>query len=74
VILDVSMPGMNGFEVAKEMRRIAPSSKIVLFSVHEVPATAREVGADGFVLKSSGVEALEKALETVLQRRSAACA
>jgi DNA-binding NarL/FixJ family response regulator len=72
VILDLSLPGMNGFEVAKEIRRIAPSTKIVFFTIHEVPATAREVGADGFVLKSSGVEALEKTLETVLQRRSAA--
>jgi two-component system nitrate/nitrite response regulator NarL len=72
VILDVSMPIMNGFEVAREIRRIAPSTKIVFFSIHDVPATAREVGADGFVLKSSGVEALEKTLETVLQHRLAA--
>ena len=72
VILDLSLPGMNGFEVAKEIRRLAPSTKIVFFTIHDVPATAREVGADGFVLKSSGVEALEKTLETVLLRRSAA--
>ena len=72
VILDLSMPVMNGFEVAREIRRIAPSTKIVIFSIHDVPATAREVGADGFVLKSAGIEALEKTLETVLQRRSAA--
>jgi DNA-binding NarL/FixJ family response regulator len=72
VILDLSLPGMNGFEVAKEIRRIAPSTKIVFFTIHDVPATAREVGADGFVLKSSGAEALEATLESVLQRRSAA--
>jgi two-component system nitrate/nitrite response regulator NarL len=72
VILDVSMPMMNGFEVAKEIRRMAPSTKIVFFTMHDVPATASEVGADGFVLKSSGVEVLEKTLETVLLRRSAA--
>jgi DNA-binding NarL/FixJ family response regulator len=72
VILDLSLPGMNGFEVAKEIRRIAPYTKIVFFTMHDVPATALEVGADGFVLKSAGIEALEKTLETVLQRRSAA--
>ena len=72
VILDISLPVINGFEVTQEIRRIAPSTKIVLFSIHDVPATAREVGADGFVLKSSGVEVLEKTLETVLLRRSAA--
>ncbi len=72
VILDLSLPGMNGFEVAKEIRRIAPSTKIVFFTIHDVPASAREAGADGFVLKSSGIEALEKTLETALLRRSAA--
>lgn len=67
VILDLSLPVMNGFEVATEIRRIAPSTKIVLFSVHEVPATARDLGIDAFVAKSSGVEVLAAALERVLQ-------
>jgi len=70
VILDISLPVMNGFEVAKEIRRIAPSTKIVFFSIHELSATARQIGGDGFVLKSSGVETLEATLESVLQRRS----
>ena len=69
VILDLSLPVMNGFEVAKEIRRIAPSTKIVFFSIHEIPATARQIGADGFVLKSSGVERLETMLEDVLRHR-----
>jgi DNA-binding NarL/FixJ family response regulator len=72
VILDISLPVINGFEVTQEIRRIAPSTKIVMFSIHDVAATALQNGADGFVLKSSGVEALEAALESVLQRRSAA--
>jgi DNA-binding NarL/FixJ family response regulator len=68
VILDLSLPVMNGFEVAKEIRRIAPSTKIVLFSIHDVPATAHHIGVDAFVAKSSGIEALAGALERVLQR------
>ena len=72
VILDVSMPVMNGFEVAQEIRRIAPTTKIVIFSIHDVASTALQIGADGFVLKCSGVEALEAMLENVLQHRSAA--
>src|SRR5579862_4143683 len=63
VILDLSIPVMNGFQVAQEIRRIAPSTKIVFFSVYDVPTTAREVGADAFVTKSSGVEALLVAME-----------
>lgn len=65
VILDISLPGMNGFEVAQKIRLLAPSTRIVLFSVHDVPATAREIGVDGFVAKSSGVEALAATLERV---------
>ena len=54
---------MNGFEVAQEIRRIAPSTKIVLFSIHEVPATAKYIGIDAFVSKSSGMEALRETLQ-----------
>jgi DNA-binding NarL/FixJ family response regulator len=65
VILDISLPVINGFEVAQRIRLIAPSTRIVLFSIHDVPATARDIGADAFVAKSSGVEALADALERV---------
>ncbi len=59
VVLDLSLPGeMNGFDVATQIRRVAPMTKIVLFSLHDVPVTAREVGADAFVSKSSGVAQL----------------
>jgi DNA-binding NarL/FixJ family response regulator len=71
VILDLSLPIMNGFEVAKEIRLIAPSTKIVFFSMHEIPATTTIVGADAFVAKTSGIEELKAALDRVLQRRAA---
>ena len=65
VILDISLPVINGFEVAQRIRLIAPSTRIVLFSIYDVPATARDIGVDAFVAKSSGVEALADALERV---------
>jgi DNA-binding NarL/FixJ family response regulator len=65
VILDISLPVMNGFEVAQKIRLLAPSTRIVLFSIHDVPATARDIGVDAFVAKSSGVEALAATLERV---------
>lgn len=64
VILDLTMPVMNGFETAREIRRIAPHTKIVFFSMHETPTTARAVGADAFVAKSH----LAKDLATTLTR------
>lgn len=72
VILDLTMPVINGFQVAKDIRQIAPSTKIVFFSVHDIPTVAREAGADAFVAKSSGIEALLAAIERVVQRGTTA--
>lgn len=74
VILDISLPVINGFEVAQRIRLIAPSTRIVLFSIHDVPATAREIGVDAFVAKSAGVEALEATLERVCVTLPGDCA
>ena len=67
VILDLSMPGMNGFETAAKLRVMAPSVKIIFFSVHDIPATARLVGADAFVSKSSAPQELVHTVNRVLQ-------
>ena len=66
VILDLTMPVMNGIEAAEEIRRIAPSIKIVLFSMHDMPSTARMLHANAFVAKSSAARDLPVALERVL--------
>jgi len=67
VILDLSMPGINGFETAEQILTIAPSVRIVFFSAHEIPATARLVGADAFVSKSSSLEELTLTVSRALQ-------
>lgn len=67
VILDLTMPGMNGFETAEKMLLIAPSLRIIFFSAHEIPATARLVGANAFVSKSSGLQELTSAVSRALQ-------
>jgi len=66
VILDLSMPGMNGFETAARIRLIAPSARIVIFSIHDIPTTARWVGADAFVSKSSPLQELALTVNRVL--------
>jgi DNA-binding NarL/FixJ family response regulator len=58
VILDLSMPGINGFETAAKIRLIAPLIRIVLYSIHDMPSSAQWVGVDAFVSKSSNLEEL----------------
>jgi len=65
VILDLSMPMMNGFEAAKKIRRIAPSTKIVFFTVHDVPSSFGQFGADAFVSKLAAAEELVTTIERV---------
>ena len=48
------------------MTMLAPLTKIVFFSMHDVPTTAREMGADGFVPKSSAAKELVNVVERVL--------
>lgn len=66
VILDLSMPGMNGFEAATKIRLIAPLIRIVLFSIHEIPSSVRWVGVDAFVSKSSNLEELLLTVNSLL--------
>ena len=69
VVLDLIMPVMSGFETAARIRTIAPTTKIVFFSVHETPTTARLVGADAFVSKASAAKDLALAITTALELR-----
>ena len=66
VILDVTMPGMNGFEAAAQMRKIAPSVKIIFYSIHEIPTAARLSGGDAFVSKASSLQELTMTVNRVL--------
>jgi DNA-binding NarL/FixJ family response regulator len=65
VVLDISMPGMNGFELAKRLRDAGAAARLVFLTVHdeeEFVDAAKSVGALGYVLKSRLSEDLEKAV------------
>lgn len=58
VLLDINMPVMDGLRATMEIRRIAPLTKVVLFSINdslEAKAAAKMVGADALVRKASAV-------------------
>jgi DNA-binding NarL/FixJ family response regulator len=72
-ILDVSLPDMNGYEVARALRARQPDARIIFCTVHmeqEYITAAFEVGASGYVFKSRLTVDLPAAIEAVLEGKS----
>jgi len=67
VLMDISMPGLNGLEVAARARKEVPRTRIVFLSMHggeEYVLRALEVGAAGYVLKDAETSELELAIRS----------
>lgn len=72
-VTDISMPGLNGLEAIRQIKKIRPATKVIALTMHSEPALVAEAlraGASGYVLKSSAVEELERAIREVLLGRT----
>jgi len=72
VLLDVSMPGKTGLEVAKELREAGREIGILVLSMHDEPEYVLEAvraGADGYVLKDVAPAELRDAVAAVRDGR-----
>jgi DNA-binding NarL/FixJ family response regulator len=70
IVLDVGLPNLNGIEVARKIRQLSPSSKIVFLSLNkslEVVRTALSTGALGYVHKTDARSELLPAVDAVLR-------
>lgn len=68
VITDLSMPGLNGLEATRVLRRNAPGSKIIILTVHRAAVYASlafDAGASGYVLKLSAAELPQAVLQVL---------
>ena len=68
LVLDFSMPDLNGVEVTKRLLAERPHSKVIVLTVHEDRSYLRkliEVGAVGYVLKRSAADDLLRAIQAV---------
>lgn len=73
VVLDISMPHLNGFEAARLIHKEVPQSKILILSQHNVSEmlqTALDSGARGYVSKSEVSRDLLPAVEAIIHNRS----
>jgi len=72
MVLDVTMPRMNGLEACRLIREKAPGLEILFVTQHDSPQMMREAleaGARGYVVKSNAARDLLEAVEAVSQHR-----
>ncbi|MGQ9777630.1 MAG: response regulator [Thermodesulfobacteriota bacterium] len=73
ILIDLSMPRMNGMEAIREIRRLSKEVKIIVLTVHkseEYILATFKAGADGYVLKDSTHEELLIAIKSVLKGKN----
>ncbi len=72
MVLDVTMPRMNGLEACRLLRRQSPALEILFVTQHDSPQMMREAleaGARGYVVKSNAARDLLAAVEAVSEHR-----
>lgn len=72
VVMDIGMPGLNGIEATRIIRRKLPGTEVVILSVHASTQhvfNALQAGANGYVLKESAGAEVVKAIEAVHEGR-----
>jgi DNA-binding NarL/FixJ family response regulator len=70
IVADISMPGLNGIDALREMRREGLDVPVIFLTMHTEPAYARhalEAGAAGYVLKHAAPQELLLALQVAAQ-------
>ncbi|HLN22283.1 MAG TPA: response regulator [Bacteroidales bacterium] len=69
VMLDLTMPGINGFEVLKQLKRINPAVKVIVASADVQSMTRDQAfreGADGFINKPFVTTEITELVQTIL--------
>jgi DNA-binding NarL/FixJ family response regulator len=73
VILDISMPSLNGLEAARQILRMRPQTKVLILTMHESDSVIREVldaGARGYILKTDAGRDLVTAIESMRRNKT----
>lgn len=73
VVLDITMPDLNGLEALRQILKVAPRTQVLVLTVHESDEIVHRVlaaGARGYLLKSDAGRDLVAAVEALSQRKS----
>jgi len=69
VVMDVHLPDMNGIEAARQILKVLPSSKVLIFSeegARSLVDEALQAGVCGYILKGSAVDEVIRAIDVVV--------
>ncbi len=72
VVLDVRMPGMNGIETLKEIKRIKPSVEVIMLTAHadvQVAIEGMELGAFDYLMKPMEIDDLLYKLQDAYKKK-----
>lgn len=70
IMIDLSLPDMNGIQLTRKLRTEFPATAIIIVTMHskvDYISEAFQAGATGYVIKESAAEGLLKGIETVLK-------
>jgi DNA-binding NarL/FixJ family response regulator len=70
IVLDISMPQLNGLDAGRHLKKILPTVKLIYLTVHEDPDLAEEcmrLGASGYILKGSAASELFEAIRLAVK-------
>ena len=73
VILDITMPILNGLDAARMIRGFAPDIPILVLTVHksrQLMQEAQKIGVQGYITKAEASQTLLHAVDAVLQKRT----
>jgi DNA-binding NarL/FixJ family response regulator len=76
VIMDISMPGLNGIEATRRIVKEVPGVKVIALSMHTDKRFVSEMlraGASGYVLKDAAFEQLVSAINCVMEQKVYLC-
>lgn len=72
VVLDLTMPELNGLEVTRQIRKALPSTEVLIFTMHETEELMRDVlsaGARGYLLKADAARHIVAAVEALAEHK-----
>ena len=73
IVMDLSMPGTNGTEASREIKKLYPAIKVLVLTVHTAEEYIREAlhaGVDGYVLKHATYDELMMAIQSILNGKT----